>query len=511
MSETRATIRHMPVYLAASLLNRGTAFLQLLILTHFLSSGEYGVLGVIIPAGEMIGELISVQLPTAVARFYFDHKEERERDRVVATAVLGILGMAVLAAPLIYIFNAVLSSWIFSGEASSELASLTPEQAGHIRKMLGLCVGCVVCNSLFELSLNYLRAQQRSGAVLFASSARSALYLLLTALFVIVFRNGAPGALWAQFIAFSLASAVMLVPVFRRTGLAFSISQLRAMMTFSVPFVPALLAELARRFVERKRVINVCSLADADRYTLGSRFSELLAQLLLTPFAHVYAVHRLEAHRDGRPDPDGPRLFTYFFLLMSTACLGLSLLAREALMIVAPHRFYDAAIVMPLMLLGIAIFSITLIAELGIYYTKTGYRITIAAVITLLFHVPMTYALVDRYGALGGAIASCTAVAIRVALTVWLSRGLGGPKPEWLRLGVILSAAVAAYLLGANMNAANEWVGLVGRFLIACLFPLLIVMSPLFRGNERERLAQMIGEGVRKVRLRVAMGAPAKP
>ncbi|MCX5658105.1 MAG: oligosaccharide flippase family protein [Planctomycetota bacterium] len=500
MSETRATIRHMPVYLAASLLNRGTAFLQLLILTNYVPAEEYGVLGVIIVASEIIGEAIALQLPTAVARFYFDSHEDSDRNGVVATAVLGMLGLMAIAAPILLLFNGPLSALLLRGEDVPQRGLL-----------LTLGVGCMLCNGLFEIALNFLRAQKRSTAVLVASTTRSLGFLSLTGVFVMWLHKGALGALTAQFITFSIAAAVMLVPVFLRTGAAFSGDRLAAMLRFGAPLFPALLAENGRRLVERDRVAVDCSLADAGRYYLGSRFADLMATLLITSFAHVYAVHRFEAYRAGRPDPDGPRLFTYFFLIMTSSCLALSLMAPEVVRLVAPKKFFDAAVVMPLMMLAITIFSISLIVELGIYYTKSAYRITIAAFITLAIHVPLTYFLVKRFGALGAASAACAAVAIRIALTAWMARGLGGPKPEWFRLAGILLPAVAAYALGLALDMNHDWTGSVSRAIVAGLFPMAVLLSPLFREEERDRLLQALSGALRRIGLRVAVSGAAKP
>lgn len=500
MSETRATIRHMPVYVAASLLNRGTGFLQLLILTNHLTTDEYGVLGVVISASEILGEAIALQLPTAVARFYFDTSEERDRRRVVSTAALGLLVLMALATPVMLLLAGPIASMLLHGAQIPQRGTL-----------LALGVGCMLFNALFEIALNYLRAQQRSAAVLVASTSRSLGFLALTGMLVMGLKLGAMGALLAQFVAYAVAAVVMLFPVFLRTGAGFSGSRLLAMLGFGAPLFPALLAENGRKLIERERVARVCSFDDAGRYFLGSRISDLMGSLLIGSFAQVYNVHRFEAHRAGRPDPEGPRLFTYFFLVMTSACLALALLAPEFVRIVAPKNFSDTAIVLPLMLLAITIFSLTLMAELGIYYTKTAYRITIATFATLGLHVPLTLLLVNRYGALGAAAGGCAAVAFRVGLTFWLARGLGGPRPEWARLSGILLPAVGIYAVGLQFKLHADWVGCAVRVLTAAVFPLILLLSPLFAAQERESLKQVAGGAMRKLGLRVAVGGAAKP
>ena len=68
MSEARTILRHSPVYLTASLLNRGAGFLLVVIYTRFLAPSGYGLVGAAMAAGEAIGILLSLQLAEALSR-----------------------------------------------------------------------------------------------------------------------------------------------------------------------------------------------------------------------------------------------------------------------------------------------------------------------------------------------------------------------------------------------------------------------------------------------------------
>ena len=91
MSEARTVFRHSAVYALGQVLNRGAAFALVPIYTWFLGAEDYGLLGVVSIASEVIGAIIGLRLAAAMARIYFNYPDARGRAEVVSTALLGFL------------------------------------------------------------------------------------------------------------------------------------------------------------------------------------------------------------------------------------------------------------------------------------------------------------------------------------------------------------------------------------------------------------------------------------
>jgi O-antigen/teichoic acid export membrane protein len=265
------------------------------------------------------------------------------------------------------------------------------------------------------------------------------------------------------------------------------------MLGFSLPLLPGELAELLVRFVDRYLVVHLASLAAAGVYFLGSRFGNLLHAALIAPFSQIFVIRRLAAFGDGAADPEGPRVYTYFFMVAATGAVGLSILAPEIVAVLAPASYEGARRVAPLFALNELILSLIFIVELGIYYAKRPLRLTAATLSTLTVHVALNLVLIPILGILGAALGSCLSSALRVALTVYLGRRFAGPRPEWLRIGVILALAIAMGMAGQALEAVPGPVGVLLRIALIPSLPLLLVASPLFGSADRAILREALG------------------
>ena len=235
-------------------------------------------------------------------------------------------------------------------------------------------------------------------------------------------------------------------------------------------------------------------------YYLAFRFGDLLKMIMVQSFNPIYYVHRLELLRDNVPDPEGPRIFTYFFTLITAAALGLSLMAPEIIIISASPEYYEAAKLIPLMALAVVILSLTVIVELGIFYEKLTHLITIAVFLMLFLHTPLSIMMIGVWGVMGVAIARCISVSLRIAATVYFARNLGGPKPEWKRLVLIMALGILTFTLGRSLDFIGIGLAPLGRFALVLIFPIMALFSPIYNDYERKEFFNLISDLFKHVR-----------
>jgi len=275
------------------------------------------------------------------------------------------------------------------------------------------------------------------------------------------------------------------------------------MIRFAMPMLPAQLVEILMVFADRLLVTRLASLAAAGELFLGVRVGSLLNAMLVVPFGRTYLVRRFQAHGQGSHDGHAARVFTYFFAVMVTAALALSLLAPEVVHVLAGERYHAAAIVIPFVALTQVLLSLLIILELGIYYTKRSVYFMYISAATLAVHIALLAVLVPGYGAAGAAGAGCLSTAVRIAITAPLVRRLNGPVPEWGRLAVVLAAAAAAWGVGQALRAVDGVPGLGWRTLALVAFPLLLFASPLFSRQERVRVIVTVRRAGRRATARL--------
>lgn len=489
MSEAGSVLHHSAVYAAGAILNRGVGFFLIPVLTWFLPAREYGIFAIITIAAEIFGAIIGMQLGTAMSRIYFDYSEEDERAEVVTTAVLGFSGLALTAALAL----------IFTAEPLARVILVGKGLGG----LLFIGVIALFFNIVFSLGIQYLTLRQRSRAVLFVSTTRSILYLGATLVLVAWLRLGVTGALLALLITNAISAGGLGAVIVARLRPRFSRSKLLALLRFGTPLVPGQLAELSGKFIDRFLLANLASVSSAGIYFLGLRFSAVLHMVLQAPFNQIFIVRRLEAYERGGKDPEAPRVFTYFFLLIVSSGLALSLIAPELVGLVSIRRpeYLAAAAAIPLLALAQIVQSVVQMEELGIVFAKLPRYITYVSLMGLAAHVLFNLALIPRLAVVGAALALCLSTLCRFAATWWFARGLGGPRPQWLPMLVILMVAAIAFALGrASELVLPAPASLSIRLALALAAPMTMFWSPLFSAGERSEIRDLLGQGLRRFR-----------
>lgn len=481
MNEARSVFGHSAIYAATAILNRGAGFLLLPLYTQFLAASDYGTLGVITITSEVVAAVIGVKLGTAMSRLFFDYAAEAEREELVSTAILG-LGSIVAACGIVLA--------LVAGPLAAVLLD-SSDQGG----LLFLGVMGLLLNVIFMLGVQYLTVLQRSAAVLTVTTLRSVLYLGLGVLFIAWLSLGVFGALVAIFLANAFAVAWLILPLMRRIGLRFSSAKFVSMVRFGAPLLPGQLAEVVARFSDRFLLGQLASLASAGVFFLGLRLSAILPLALTSPFNQIYIVRRFDAHGRNEADAEAARVFTYFFAVLVSAALCLSLLAPQLVALIAFRRpeYSGAASVIPLLALAEVVRSILLITELGLFYAKLPHALTLASVAALLVHIPVTAMLITMFGALGAAGAAVLSTSFRLIVTWRLARSLNGPKPQWGSLIAILGAAVAVFCVAwAIGDAVGPVWAVVSRLLLVIAFPAMLLVSPVFDQGERHSLRRFV-------------------
>jgi O-antigen/teichoic acid export membrane protein len=486
MSEVRAVLRHSRIYAAAAVLNRAAAFLIIPIQTRYLLESEYGVIGVITVVSEVVGAMFGLKLGASMSRLYFDHEDEADRNAVVTSAIIGAIVMVgVVMAPMALF--------------SEPLAKLILDVDG-LGGILLLGVAGLLFNTLFNLGLQYFLIRQQSALFLIAGTARSVLYIAAAYLFIATLHMGLRGAVMGIFVANTVSALGVLGPLLWKLRLRYSWAKIRDTLRFGIPLIPGQVAEIGSTFLERYLIVHMASLAAAGIYFLAIRLASVINAMVVGPFNRIYLVRRFEALGAGTEDGESSRVFTYFFMLVTWAALGLAVLAREVVAIAAHGRYEGAVAVIPLACLTQVLVSVLIIAELGIYYAKIPRYLTMANLATLAVQVGLNLFLIRRFGTMGAVSALTVATAFRLVLTAHFARGLGGPPIDWRSLSAVLGSAVGVFAVCAALDRGAGWLSTISKIALLLLYPMGLLASPLFHGEERRALWRLLASRFRRVR-----------
>jgi O-antigen/teichoic acid export membrane protein len=425
--------------------------------TRYLSREDYGTAELLLTVVILLSIVVRLGLGEAFVRFHF-LDEDAERRRRLARTATGVLAVAT---------TLVAGAMAVAAGPLSELLLGDPRPA----EMRAAALGLWAFTNL-ELAYALLRVDERTRPYVAASLTNVALTVVFTVTLVVVLEEGAFGLLLGNF----AASAVVLVGLWAvlRDALGLpDLEQLRKMLRFGLPTVPAEVSVFALFFVDRLWLYRFESEGAAGLYSLATK---LAAAVIFTVRAFQYAwpplaysiADDLEASRVYA------RIATYYALLSAVVVVALALLGRWIVRLLAAPAFFEAHEALPWVALGWALYGLFLVLVSMAGRAQVTVRNAPAALMGLIVNVGALALLVPPLGIAGAGLALCLSYVVMLVAMYLFTRGLFRVDFEWGRLGLIVLVGGAAWAGGELLLPTSGAAGFVSRAAAAaCVLPVL--------------------------------------
>lgn len=471
--------RDAALYSIGVLLGRAVSFIMLPVYTRYLSPADYGLISLLDLAVDITAILFTAGTTAGVQRFYFKTNDPLERNRILSTAFLLMLGLASsgaialsIASPAIwrYGLKGAGASWfIIIAAANFALGVLVsmPQAVAQTKQKAHFFVGISLLKLVLQLSFNIF--------------------------FIVHLQVGPVGLLWSTFLTYVILGGFLAAWLLRQTGVHFDMRVVRELRRFGVPYQVTWAGSFLLTFGDRFFLQAGPGIATVGIYGMAYQFGFLLQQLGSTPFLNAWNPHRHQlvplprAERDARYN----RGFLYFNLLLITVATGMAVFIRPVLMVMTTEPYHGAARLVPIILLAYVAEAWMEVFRFGIDVSeKTKYApyatwITVAVVLVL-------YALlIPRYGAMGAAVATVLGFTLRASLVFRWARRLwpiswSFDRPlRLLALGV--AAAITAWFVTPTSLLMQVGAG-IGIMLVYAAVAWRLVLGP----NERAILAKFV-------------------
>ena len=402
----RSTLRHGLTYGLGTVLAKLIGFVMIPLYTRVLSPADYGVLELLSMTTDVIGMVAGLGLTWSVTRYYYAYDEPRERLAVVSSA-------AILVSVLFGTATALTLPW---AGGLSALVLGDSRYAGLVR----LALLAFFIYSFLEIPLAYLRARQASTHVVGVGLVRLMLALTLNIVFLVGFRLGVAGVLYSTIIASALAAAYLITVTLRETGFTFSRPIALKLLGYGAPIVAADVGSFILHYSDRYFLRAYDSLASVGLYSLAYKFAMLLSLFIATPFSQIWAPKVLEIER---VEGEGGkaivrRILSYYNLVLVAAALGASLLAGDAIRLMASPQFHAAARTVPVLCLGMLFFGYRQVSYVGAAIRERSDLIAFGTVVGAVVALAANFLLIPLWGAMGAALATLAAFATDFAVVM---------------------------------------------------------------------------------------------
>lgn len=370
-------------------------------------------------------------LTAAVLRSFYDYRpgQERERSRVMLTGFVATTVVAVALAGAMVAFREPIARWLFGRPGESELVVV-----------IALSIPALnTWRYVSQVMRVRLQAFQYLTTTLIAATVTTALGIVG----VLALGWRVNGFFFAVLVGNLVAAIYGLVVI--RGGLSgrFDAPELKQMLAYGLPLVPAAVAAWSLALVDRIILSRLGSLAQVGQYAIANRLASLLI-IGLTAFAFALTPFLLSIYSES-PDQERAargRTLTYLTFILSLAGLVLTLFAKELIEVLAP-RFNEAYKAVGPLALGAIGYGLVSVLTTGFSIARKTGRLAVLAVGAAAVNIGLNFALIPVWGIVGAGVATAVGYGV-LAVAYYLFSQQVYPTPYEPRKVVTMLALASA-------------------------------------------------------------------
>ena len=474
-------------YQFGDIVAKGIALLTIPLYTRYVPRAGYGAANSLLTAVILASIFLRVGVGEAFIRFYFEDSDRARRERIARTATATVAWTTTVAALAAVAFSGALSRLIL----------------GFHDPLLIDCaaVGLWAFTNL-EMAYAQLRVDERVRAYIYASGANVGMTVAFTLTLVVFAGQGARGLLLGNFGASALVVLGLWWLLRRRFSLRVRTGDLRAMLRFGLPTVPADASVYALQVADRFYLYRGYSHAAAGDYSVALQFATVVF-VLVRGFQYAWPplAYSIES------DADAARLYslvtTYFLLATGAVVAAVALLGRWIVRLLAAPHYFGAHAALPWLALAWTLYGLFHVMIVITGRARVTVRNVPAAAVGLAVNVALLFVLVPRGGAAlgiaGAGIALCGAYAAMLAVMHMLTRNLFDVRFEWRRLAQLIAILATVATTGELLLPSSGLSGLALRLAWLALVPALLLLTHFFDPHDRAQARALVADGRRRV------------
>jgi O-antigen/teichoic acid export membrane protein len=371
--------------------------LTLPIFTRKFDPHQYGVLETTIAAYAALLVLADLGLVSATQRSYYDYDatQKSERRSTLSTGLSASLLLAIFWSLLAVVFADPLSRWQFG--------------TAHYADLLRIAAVAVPVTVLANFTREVMRMKLMPWGYTASAVAGTLGATAFSVTAVLAFNGGLASVLLGTLIGSAIAAALGIVVIFRDLIGRFSHPELRRMVAYGLPLVPASIALWGVSLLDRSLLTKLGASADTGQYAVANRFGSLLV-FGITAFALAFGPFQLSLWREDQDleKQVRSRVLTYLTVALVSAGVVLSLFAREIVRVVSP-AYTTAYEAVGFLCMGAALYGVSNLVLFGIGITRRMHYVAIYTLIALALNVGLNLLLIPVWGMIGSAFATMVA------------------------------------------------------------------------------------------------------
>jgi O-antigen/teichoic acid export membrane protein len=326
--------------------------------------------------------------------------------------------------------------------------------------------------------------------------------VIFTVALVVVAGEGARGLLLGNFGASAIVVLGLWWVLRRRFSLRVHWPDLRAMLRFGLPTVPAEASVYGLQVADRFYLFRGYSHAAAGDYSVALQFATVVF-VMVRGFQYAWPPLAYSIESDAEASRLYSLVTTYFLLATGVVVTAVALLGRWIVRLLAAPQYFGAHAALPWLALAWTLYGLYQVMIVITGRAKVTVRNLPAAGAGLVVNIVLLLVLVPRgglnLGIAGAGIALCGAYVAMLAVMHLLTRRLFVVGFQWRRLALLTAILAGVAVSGELLLPTSGFAGIALRVLWLALVPVLLVLTRFFGADEREQARALLADGRRRV------------
>lgn len=370
-------------------------FITLPVFSRFLTPEDYGVLSVVSTFTAMVTISTTFQIFKGVARLYFDYSEE-ERKTYYSTMFWGVCTIA----------SVVLVGLVAGGDKLVGFF-FTNDKLGFYPYFFISTI--TIFFSLPEgVSNAWFKVKEKGKPLLILSFIASMLELVVQLVLIVVYNQGAKGALIGLAIGAVFRFFTSAIYFRKYLVLRFCKSMFWENVKFGLPVIPHALGGYLFMYSDIFILEKFVSLSVIGIYSMANRFATLL-KTIVNSFAQAFSPVFMKTAMESKADVVQltQKVSKSWFVLLTMGYVFLSHVGEYTIYVMTPKEYHEAALYLPALSLAYIFRGIYILPINTFYFSKKTKLLPLATLSSGVLNVVLNIWLIPKWG-LWGAVGTTT-------------------------------------------------------------------------------------------------------
>ncbi len=465
------------IYSIGNLANKVIGFVLLPLYTDYLTTHDYGMLGLLEATGAILVAVLSLRIPTAMIRWCSDTADKEEQRSIVFSSFVSLLALVVAFNILLQPFSEGFSSLFFSKIDFKVFFQL-----------LFLSIGLEI---LSKVPLEFLRFEEKAPTFIAVNITKLVVVLGLN-IYLIAWKGwGVEGILFSQVIGNGLVLLLTSGYLLSNFSFRFNRAAMGEMFRYGFPLIFSTLSAMLLTLADRYILPYFHDYGDLGIYSLAYKIASVTKVFLITSFQLGFLPIAFKRHNEPDFKPFLSKVLTYFTLGLTACTLFISFFSKEIIKTFSKDTAYwDAYNLVPIIGFVFILNGIEYLFTLGFHFTKkTKYNINIVAV-GLVVNVVLNLLLIPRYGAYGAAWATVLTGVLTVVYCYRLSGRFYPMDYELGKLYKLLAISIIFVLVLYAINGSELYIRFSLKLILLLAFPVVLWGVGFFDRKEVEAVGR---------------------